>query len=91
LREFTKSILSTTFHEGFFLSLNHTAIKQRATTCPTNALVLATECSHPAFTNIPHLVIFAIVDSTLLIILKQKIPLDKASFRGSIKSFVSPD
>jgi len=86
----TNYILSTTFHAGFLRSLNHTAIKQRAITYPINAFVLATEFSHPAFTKSPQLVIFAIVDSTLLIILKQKISFDKASFRGSIKSFVSP-
>lgn len=73
---FTNYIHSTTFHAGFLRSLNQTAIKQRAITYPMKAFVLATEFSLPAFTKSPQLVIFAIVDSTLLIILKQKISFD---------------
>jgi len=56
-----------------------------------NAFVLATECSLPAFTKSPHEVILAIVDSTLLMMLKQKMFLLIAILIGSIKSFVSPD
>jgi len=84
-------ILSTTFILGYFLSLNQIATITKVNTWQVKAFVLATLCSLPAFTKTPQLVIFAIEDSTLLTILKQKIPRDWAIQIACFKSSVSPD